>query len=312
MEAKFEANLKNKFVKGSNRSAAHHDSPNPYANQLSKWKFLDVASQPARTDPINWGTVRDMKKVVKSINWATTSTPSLEGLQPGMSDAPDGTGKAYGTAGLSYSDSRFGTGYWNAAKPSGRLFYTIGTSTYRCSATLIGKSLLLTAAHCVFNYGRNAESGYYTNFRFYPQLSGSTAPFGFWRGRAAMVPGVQYRGTDTCTARGIACNNDLALIWLEPTGSSISQQAGVALGYYSYGWNGYSFSTPAPSYQSVFGSKPSVAITQLGYPGSYDQGEQMQLSTSNGFKYADSATGNGRQMLNLVRGSSLEGGSSGG
>lgn len=312
MEAQVEDELKKKFVKGGNYSGAHSDDPNPYADQLSKWKFLDATSQPERTDPVNWATVRDMKKVAKSINWATTSTPSLEGLQSGMSDAPDGTGKAYGTAGLSFSDSRFGTGYWNAAKPSGRLLFTIGTSTFACSATLIGKSLLLTAAHCVFNYGTNAGSGFYTNFRFYPQLSGSTAPFGFWRGRAVMVPAVQYRGTDTCTARGIACNNDLALIWLQPTGSSISQQAGVALGYYSYAWNGYSFSTPASGFQSIFGNKPSVAITQLGYPGSYDQGTQMQLSTSNGFKYADSATGNGRQMLNLVRGSSLEGGSSGG
>ena len=127
-----------------------------------------------------------------------------------------------------------------------------------------------------------------------------------------MVPSVYYSGTDTCTTRGIVCNNDLAVIWLEESGSNITAQAGEALGYYPYGWNGYSFVTPTSTFQDVFGRKPYVAITQLGYPVGYDGGRTMQIANSPGFQYTTTSTGNCKRLLNLMRGTGIDGGSSGG
>ena len=282
------------------------------ADLLSNWVLRPREDRPARTDAVDWAAVGEVVSEVAAIDWTTASTPDVVTLQPGVSEAPDGAGKAVGSSGVSYADSRFGTNYWTTSKTVGRLLFNIGTNTYACSATLIGKSLLLTAAHCVFKFGANSATGYYTNFRFYPQLSGNAAPFGFWTWRAAMVPGVYYAGTDTCTTRGVVCNNDIALIWLQPTGSPIAQQAGVALGFYPYAWNGYSFRAPASSFSTIFGTKPYVAVTQLGYPGAYDGGGTMQVSNSPGFQYGTTSTTNRRQLLNIMRGSSMTGGSSGG
>ena len=184
----------------------------------------DAASPAADVD---FASIKSPERKVDALAWDTAYTPTDEGLEPGASAAtPDG--KAYGTSGVSYADSRFGTGYWDAAKPSGKLLFDIpGQGTYMCSATLIGKSLLLTAAHCVFNYGTNATSGFFINWRFYPQQTGSSTPYGYWLGSAALVATSYYAGTDTCMtgAEGVVCNNDLALIWLQATGSTIAKQA---------------------------------------------------------------------------------------
>lgn len=288
-------------------------SLNPAKTDLpSEWYILPTQARPARSDAVNWTSIGVIKSEVDSIDMTTAYTPNLSALKPGVSKRPRAAGKAVGTSGAPYADSRFGTGYWTTAKPVGRLLFNIGTSTYSCSATLIGRSLLLTAAHCVFKYGTASSTGYYTNFRFYPQLSGGSAPYGFWAGKAAMVPGVYYSGTDTCTTKGVVCNNDMALIWLEPAGSTIADQAGVAMGFYPYAWNGYSFRAPTSSFSSILGTKPYAAITQLGYPAAYDTGATMQLSNSPGFQYATKSTTTGQQLLNLMRGTSMTGGSSGG
>jgi V8-like Glu-specific endopeptidase len=57
------------------------------------------------------------------------------------------------------------TGY--PFRPTGKLLMTFGTSTFVCSASLIKKGLLVTAAHCVHNYGQG-NPGFATNVRFYP------------------------------------------------------------------------------------------------------------------------------------------------
>lgn len=70
------------------------------------------------------------------------------------------TPQANGAAGASYSDSRFGEEYWQLAKGRvGTLFTrftdasTGKTNWYICSASVINRALLLTAAHCVCDYG---------------------------------------------------------------------------------------------------------------------------------------------------------------
>jgi hypothetical protein len=291
-------------------------APYTQADLPSQWMLSPVNARPARGDDvIDWASIKELDNEVASLDVTTAFTPDTTSLQAGTSPLPDGTGKAYGSARVTYADSRFGTDYWAASRPIGLLLFNIGASTYACSATLVAKSLLVTAAHCVFDYGAKSLAGYYTNLRFYPQVSSGTAPYGFWPFKAVLIPGSYYLGTDTCTVRGIVCNNDIALVWLQPTGSTIANQAGAVLGWYPYAWNGQFstfFSTPTDGFATIFGSKPTVAITQLGYPVAFDGGQTMQLSSSPGYQYATFSTTNGQQLLNLMRGTSLTGGSSGG
>lgn len=77
------------------------------------------------------------------------------------SDSPpsDFQAQANGVAGAAYADSRFGTGadYTSlAARRVGRLLVRSGNVWYQCSAAVINRALLLTAAHCVCDYGKGA------------------------------------------------------------------------------------------------------------------------------------------------------------
>jgi hypothetical protein len=72
---------------------------------------------------------------------------------------------------------------------------------------------------------------------------------------------------------------------------------------YGYGWNGYGFRAEGSS-----GIRRGQ-ITQLGYPGGLDNGLLMQRNDSQA-QYL--GTGKGSSPLNLVFGSRMNGGSSGG
>ena len=70
--------------------------------------------------------------------------------------------QANGAAGAVYADSRFGTGtdYASVAnRRVGKLNMRFGGLWYMCTASVINKALLVTAAHCVFKYGQGS-SGY--------------------------------------------------------------------------------------------------------------------------------------------------------
>jgi hypothetical protein len=176
---------------------------------------------------------------------------------------------------------------------------------YICSASLIGKSLLVTAAHCVHNYGQGA-AGFATKVKFVPSKNNGGEPYGFFESSSFLIPTVYFNGTDTCSASspGVVCNNDIALIALG--NNSSGQQAGNVAGYYGYGWNNFGYATPSASFQNAFGNKLFAAITQLGYPGSHDSGNAMQINTAYG---AYVLSGN---LKNTWLGSAMTGGSSGG
>jgi len=223
---------------------------------------------------------------------------------------------AFGSAtGVPFSTSRVLGGTTNEAQAdtyrrAGKLYMAFGGTTYNyiCSASLIGKSLVVTAAHCVHNFGQQAN-GWATKVKFVPAFKGTTnsKPYGEFESSTYLISGTYYNGTDTCdsSAPGVVCNNDIALISL-PNNSS-GQQAGVAAGYFGYGWNDFSFATPVSGFfQNVFGNKKFAAITQLGYPGSFDSGNIMQINTAYGASYIN---GN---LKNTALGSAMTGGSSGG
>lgn len=120
----------------------------------------------------------------------------------GGDDSSEFGALAYGTSRVSFSDSRL-PGFTNPSSSSGKLFMRFSASWYVCSATLIGRSLLLIAAHCVFDYGANSPEGGpmmvdgQVQVYFAPAYKNGIAPYGVWWAQSIAVPDPYYAGTDT-------------------------------------------------------------------------------------------------------------------
>ena len=72
----------------------------------------------------------------------------------------------WGTTNLPFSTARADgfTGTTNKTYPfraAGKLFFTENGGSFVCSASLIGKGLVVTAAHCVADFGKNT---FHTNY----------------------------------------------------------------------------------------------------------------------------------------------------
>ena len=231
---------------------------------------------------------------------------------------------AYGTYLTPYTTARVATGTdaasTNAAdvpvssypyRAVGKLYFNIGTSLYTCSATLVKKGVILTAAHCVFDFGMNSKSGYFSNFVFCPAHNSATSPYGPYGCYPAGSPRVlspYYKGTDSCYQSGVICNNDIATL-LAPkitTGANKGKYLGTVYGTIAYSYNAYSF---VENY--LFNDGFSAQITQLGYPGAFDSGVQMQRtdSLSRAVTFVDDE---GLETDNIIMGTAQTGGSSGG
>jgi V8-like Glu-specific endopeptidase len=213
-----------------------------------------------------------------------------EGLDLGV--APE----EYGTQNQPYTTARVNTKGNNNSKTypysaAGKLYFKDGASSFVCSASLIKRGVIVTAAHCVAQFGANR---YYTNFQFVPALYKSVAPFGTWNGAWASVPTSYLNGTDTCApgAAGIVCRNDVAVIRLAPQSGAFP---GTKTGWLGYGWNGLGFT-----------ADNLALVSQLGYPVSHDRGLMMHRTDSQAFVAGTSLAGN------TIWGSRQTGGSSGG
>jgi V8-like Glu-specific endopeptidase len=173
-------------------------------------------------------------------------------------------------------------------RATGKLYFNIGTSTYVCSASLLKRGIIVTAAHCVAEFGKNK---FYTNWKYHPARYDGVSPYGVWSTNARWVMTSYFNGTDTCSTPGIVCKNDIAVLRVAPQAGAYP---GNATGWYGYGWNGYGF-TPA-----------NLALfNQLGYPVALDSGLRMQRTDSQAFVSAANAG-------NSVWGGLQTGGSSGG
>ncbi len=107
--------------------------------------------------------------------------------------------KGFGTANLPFStaradlfkggdmtrpDSYYPTNELFPYRAAGKLFFVEDGQSYVCSASLIDKGLVVTAAHCVTAWGKQTD---YTGWQFIPGYRNGAAPYGKWSVRQAFV-----------------------------------------------------------------------------------------------------------------------------
>ena len=234
--------------------------------------------------------------------------------QAGVSGGPapqDEQPLAYGTSTAPYTTARVAVSVQGSSttaadtpvtsypyRATGKLYFDYAGLRYVCSASLIKKGVLVTAAHCVFDYGKQA-SGWHTNYVWCPaNTSSSGGVYGCYNAGSARVLTTYYNGNDVCTQSGVVCNDDIATLLVTPRSGVY---AGTVVGWYGYGWNGYSYRA-----SSFLGNVTTVQVTQLGYPAAFDSGYQMQRTDAVGWYYASGS------LKNTQIGSAQTGGSSGG
>jgi V8-like Glu-specific endopeptidase len=241
--------------------------------------------------------------------------PSLR--QPGDGEAlGDAQGQAapmaFGSFGVPYTTTRVQDGNMSATgtTTANRLSATfpyravgkLTSSSGWCSASLIRRSVIVTAAHCVQNFGAGATL--FTNFQFRPGHYGAAgataaqqAPHGSFGWLNLVRPATWANGTDI--GSGSARDNDIAVIALRK--NAAGQFVGNLTGWLGYGWNNYSFVSHART-----GNMNVAAVTTLGYPAHMDAGAIMQRTDGPAYT---ATVGGARQIYS---GSNFTGGSSGG
>ncbi|WP_132807427.1 trypsin-like serine peptidase [Tepidamorphus gemmatus] len=228
---------------------------------------------------------------------AEAGSPGREAF--GLSTAPYTTARvAVGQLGPSNTKARTPvTSY--PYRATGKIYARWGSSWYVCTASLVKKGVLVTAAHCIHEFG-NRDAGWADEVIWIPAniTQNRNGPYGVWRALRMYVPDPYFDGSDTCTQSGVVCNNDIATIVLQRRNGRF---AGNILGWYAYGWNGFSYRASA-----FLGNTTTVQITQLGYPAAFDRGYQMQRTDAVGWYVEDG------DLRNTQIGSAQTGGSSGG
>lgn len=221
------------------------------------------------------GTASAVDREVNSEAVDTQQGPAVEPQEHGTQNHPFSTARADKT-----------TYPFSAA---GKLLFTIpGSGGSWCSASLIKRGVVVTAAHCVTSYG---SGQFYTNFRFVPGNGARQwAASNVWV-MSAYIFGAS--GQCASIAPGVICKDDVAVIELAPQTNPTFP--GTTVGWLGYGWNRFGFTSSLLTH-----------IHQLGYPAGLDNGNIMQRNASQGF------IGSSSLVNNTIIGSLMDGGSSGG
>jgi hypothetical protein len=237
-------------------------------------------------------------------------------LIPGAAGESGAASRAFGSFGIPYTTTRVQDGIrkvWKGQTNLSRLgttypYSTVGRFTFNtpngssyCSASLILRSVLVTAAHCLQQFGSHPAT--YNTFRFTPAYygpNGSTLeqqhPYGVWKTGSVGRAFSWANGTDV--GSGAARDNDIAVFIVKKKSGKF---IGDRIGWMSYGWNNYSFVT-----SNRTGNLHTAATTTLGYPWYMDSGRIMQRA--DGPTYRTTVAGSEQ----LMQGSNFTGGSSGG
>ena len=155
----------------------------------------------------------------------------------------------------------------------GKLYFDIGTpknpQPKLCSASVIRRSVIGTAGHCV----SDGKGHFYSKWLFVPAEHGGLAPFGKWDWTQVVVTGPWLHGGGTFPNK-----QDDALIVL--AANSSRQKIGNITGYL-----GYEYNAPLPTH-----------LTQLGYPCNLDgcidpirDDSQVYSGPSNNFEWGTAA-----------------------
>ncbi|SAL68702.1 trypsin-like serine peptidase [Caballeronia humi] len=247
-----------------------------------------------------------------SVTPNTDAGPYLPGVMTQKGIVTDTRPRAYGSFGIPFTSTRVQDGDQSASGvtlanllSTSFPYRTIGKLTFSagyCSASLIRRSVLVTAAHCIQGFGSGNST--YSDYQFVPGHYGAigatakqNAPYGIWNWTAFVRPASWANGTDT--GSGAARNNDLAVIALAK--NTDNQFIGDITGYLGYGWNNCSFVSSPKT-----GNLQTAAVSTFGYPYLLDSGAIMQRT--DGPTYTTVVGG----AWQLWQGSDLTSGSSGG
>jgi V8-like Glu-specific endopeptidase len=264
--------------------------------------IVNAKAMPLPKNPKQPNTTQDTIQALLSASPARPSgfSPGFEGsgvtneVFVGSSAAAEGDGVSsqdWGTNNHPFTTVR-GDLYnrtTNIAYPyraAGKLFFNVPGGSASCSASMIKRGIVVTAAHCVANYG---ASQFYSGWRFMPGYHGPNAPYGVWTVYQAWIKTAYYNGTDGCAVFGVVCPDDVAVLILNPQNGVY---AGTNVGWFGY-WYGGGF---------VNGL---TQVTQIGYPGGLNNANLQERTDSYG--YISSSNSN-----NTIIGSNMDGGSSGG
>ena len=207
--------------------------------------------------------------------------------------------QAYGSAGHPFTTQRATTRtakFWTIKQQpfaaTGKLWMRTGGSWFVCTASVIDKGVLVTAAHCVWDFGGSPVD----IVQFEPARHKSITPYGIFTATDWAVPTVYELGTDVCdpAAIGVVCENDIAVVVLQKLAGQYVAQA--VTGTYAYKENNW-------GYVNFADGKKYAQLTQLGYPVSLDSGNMMIRTDSVGYQASPN---------NVIIGSDQTGGSSGG
>jgi V8-like Glu-specific endopeptidase len=149
-----------------------------------------------------------------------------------------------------------------------------------CSASVIAKGLVVTAAHCIASFGAGFSV---TSVLFEPAHHSGAAPYGTWAVNDIWAPNSYLNGTDVCPQSGVVCENDLAiLVMATGTGSFAGKHIAQVVGKFRFYIRNQGY-TPF-----ILDNRTRTAqITTLGYPGSLDSGAKMQRTDSIGIQQAN-------------------------
>jgi V8-like Glu-specific endopeptidase len=180
---------------------------------------------------------------------------------------------------------------WREANPTtaypkstiGKLFFTLNGQNFVCSASVIGRSTLITAGHC----NSDGSQTFATNRLFCPSFNGvADATRGCWSVVGSFVSFQWHNSGDP--------DYDYSCLITATTGTKVANKIGNVTGWLGRAWN----------------FAPSQAERTFGYPaGAPFTGGTLQTTASTEWYTHDFTSGG---PVSKIIGSDLTGGSSGG